>query len=326
MENFNDRDSDILSKVSRPIGRRGHILRGSRSSEMFEESLKILCEGEVLKGQVVQIGQEFVILDVGGKSEGRIPLWEFLDQNGNLTVKVGDQVEALLVRVDDEDGEMIFSKDKAAKIKVWEEITRIHNEDLTIRGLVTAPARGGLWVDIGVRAFLPGSQVDSRPIKNLESLIGQTYDFKILQYNKRRGHVVLRPDKREALRLPEALRVDGREDDLDAEAVLKAIKIVVKAFRQRFFDREENFTTRADGAVLKGQVARIGREFVMLNVGGKSEGRVPLREFLDQSGDLTVKVGDQVEVFLVREDDLDAEAVLKIMVQAFQSHFSQAGS
>jgi small subunit ribosomal protein S1 len=158
---------------------------------LFEESFKTLAEGEVLKGQVVQIGKEFVMLDVGGKSEGRISLQEFLDQNGNIAVQVGDQVEALLVRVDDEDGEMILSKDKAAKIKVWEEITRIHNEDLTIKGLVTARVKGGLSVDIGVNAFLPGSQVDSRPIKNLESLVGQSFDFKILKYNKRRGNVVL---------------------------------------------------------------------------------------------------------------------------------------
>lgn len=159
--------------------------------QFYEESFKSLSEGEVLNGMIVQIGKEYVMLDVGAKSEGRIALSEFLDADGNLTVKIGDEVEALLVRWDDDDGEIILSKDKAAKIKVWEEITRIHNEDLTIKGVVTARVKGGLSVDIGVNAFLPGSQVDSRPIKNLESLVGQTYDFKVLKYNKRRGNVVL---------------------------------------------------------------------------------------------------------------------------------------
>jgi len=197
MENFNSHDSEktvdkaeVLSE-SGGEGAGGQNSEGLEMAQLFEESFKTLAEGEVLKGQVVQIGKEYVMLDVGGKSEGRIALPEFLDQNGNVTVQVGDQVEALLVRVDDEDGEMILSKDKAAKIKVWEEITRIHNEDLTIKGLVTARVKGGLSVDIGVNAFLPGSQVDSRPIKNLESLVGQSFDFKILKYNKRRGNVVL---------------------------------------------------------------------------------------------------------------------------------------
>ena len=197
MENFNDHESDKNQDQAAAFSEPGGETAGGQGSEglemaqLFEESFKTLAEGEVLKGQVVQIGKEYVMLDVGGKSEGRISLQEFLDQNGNLTVQVGDQVEALLVRVDDEDGEMILSKDKAAKIKVWEEITRIHNEDLTIRGLVTARVKGGLSVDIGVNAFLPGSQVDSRPIKNLESLVGQSFDFKVLKYNKRRGNVVL---------------------------------------------------------------------------------------------------------------------------------------
>ncbi len=159
--------------------------------QLYEESFRSLSEGEVLKGVVVQIGKEYVMLDVGAKSEGRILLHEFQDEDGNSNVKIGDQVEALLVRFDDEDGEIILSRDKAAKMKVWEEITRIHNDDLTIAGVVTARVKGGLSVDIGVNAFLPGSQVDSRPIKNLESLVGQTFDFKVLKYNKRRGNVVL---------------------------------------------------------------------------------------------------------------------------------------
>ncbi|MFH1135257.1 MAG: 30S ribosomal protein S1 [Pseudomonadota bacterium] len=159
--------------------------------QLYEESFKSLHEGEVLKGYVVQVDKEHVMVDIGSKSEGRIPIHEFLDKNGNPTVQVGDEVEALLVRWDDEDGEILLSKDKAAKIKVWEEISRIYNEDGVIEGKITSRVKGGLSVDIGVPAFLPGSQVDLRPVKNLESLVGELHNFKILKYNKRRGNVVL---------------------------------------------------------------------------------------------------------------------------------------
>ncbi|MBF0530620.1 MAG: 30S ribosomal protein S1 [Deltaproteobacteria bacterium] len=106
-------------------------------------------------------------------------------------VQIGEKLEALLVRCDDEDDEIILSKEKAAKIKIWEDISRIYNQDGVIDGKVMARVKGGLSVDIGVPAFLPGSQVDLRPVKNLESMIGKTFQFKILKYNKRRGNVVL---------------------------------------------------------------------------------------------------------------------------------------
>lgn len=158
---------------------------------LYEESFRTLHEGEVLNGVVVQVDKEHVMVDIGSKSEGRIPLYEFLDEEGNPQVKVGDEIEVLLVRWDDEDGDIILSKDKAAKIKVWEDISRIYNEDGVIEGKVISRVKGGLSVDIGVTAFLPGSQVDLRPVKNLESLVGETFEFKILKYNKRRGNVVL---------------------------------------------------------------------------------------------------------------------------------------
>lgn len=165
--------------------------QGMTMDLLYEESFKSFHEGDVLKGVVVHVDKEYVMVDVGAKSEGRIDIHEFMDEQGQLAVAVGDQVEALLVRCDDDDGEIILSKDKAAKIKVWDEITRIHNEDGVINGKIIARVKGGLSVDIGVTAFLPGSQVDVRPVKNLEALVGKNYDFKILKYNKRRGNVVL---------------------------------------------------------------------------------------------------------------------------------------
>lgn len=179
--------------------------------QLYEESFKALREGEVVKGFVVQIDKEYIMVDVCAKSEGRINIHEVQDENGDPTVKVGDEVEALIVRVDDEDGDIILSIEKAAKMKVWEEISRIYNEDATIEGKVIARVKGGLSVDIGVPAFLPGSQVDLRPVKNLEGLVNQTYKFKILKYNKRRGNVVL---SRRAL-------LEVKRDEMKTETISK---------------------------------------------------------------------------------------------------------
>ena len=165
--------------------------------------------------------KEHVMVDIGSKSEGRIALYEFTDDNGNVTVDVGDEVEALLVRWDDEDGDIILSKDKAAKIKVWEEISRIYNDDGVIEGKITSRVKGGLSVDIGVQAFLPGSQVDLRPVKNLESLVGQTFNFKILKYNKRRGNVVL--SRRALLEVERASPKGGYDRKARRDAVIEGV-------------------------------------------------------------------------------------------------------
>jgi small subunit ribosomal protein S1 len=159
--------------------------------QLYEESFRSLTEGEVVKGVVVQFTKEYVMLDIGAKSEGRILLHEFNDENGVLTANIGDEVEALITRMDEDESEIFLSKEKAAKIKIWEDIARVYNEDGVISGLITSRVKGGLNVDIGVIAFLPGSQVDTRPIKNLDGLVGKTHDFKVLKYNKRRGNVVL---------------------------------------------------------------------------------------------------------------------------------------
>ena len=137
------------------------------------------------------IGKEFVLVDIGYKSEGQIRLNEFIDPEGNLTAKVGDKIDVLLEKREDEDGRIILSKEKAAKIKIWDEIKRIYEEDGTIRGQIVSRLKGGMAVDIGLQAFLPGSQIDLKPIKNFDSLIGTRHDFKILKYNKRRSNIVL---------------------------------------------------------------------------------------------------------------------------------------
>ncbi|MGA2400121.1 MAG: 30S ribosomal protein S1 [Syntrophobacteraceae bacterium] len=159
--------------------------------DLYEQSFRNIQEGEVIRGRIVQVSDDFVMVDIGYKSEGQISIHEFKDELGNIQAGVGDEIDVLLEFHDDDDGTIHLSKEKAAKIKVWDDISRIYSEDGMIEGKIVAKVKGGLAVDIGVQAFLPGSQVDLRPVRNLESLIGHTFPFKVLKYNKKRRNVVL---------------------------------------------------------------------------------------------------------------------------------------
>jgi small subunit ribosomal protein S1 len=191
--------------------------------ELYEESLKSIKEGEVVRGNIIQVTDEYVMVDIGYKSEGQIRISEFVDEEGAVTAKVGDEVDVLLEYHEDENGEIVLSKEKATKIKVWDEISKIYKDDGVIEGRVVSKVKGGLSVDIGVQAFLPGSQVDLRPVRNLDSLIGQQYDFKILKYNKKRRNVVL--SRRVLL---EKEREELKSDTLDRLEEGKILKGVVK--------------------------------------------------------------------------------------------------
>ena len=161
--------------------------------ELFEKSeeSKNIHEGELVTGEIVMIGKEYVLVDIGYKSEGQIRISEFIDVDGNMTAEVGDQVDVLLEKREDDDGRIILSKEKAAKIKIWDEIKNIYEEDRTVEGEIVARLKGGMAVDIGLQAFLPGSQIDLKPVRNFDALIGTKHDFKILKYNKRRSNIVL---------------------------------------------------------------------------------------------------------------------------------------
>ncbi len=159
--------------------------------ELYEESLKTFQEGEVVKGRIVSVDKEFVMVDIGYKSEGRIPLHEFLSPSGEITAQIGEEVDVLIEKRDDEEGDILLSKERAAKILVWDEISRIYREDGVIEGKIVGKVKGGLTVDIGIPAFLPGSQIDLQPVRDMDSLIGTSFPFKILKYNKKRNNVVL---------------------------------------------------------------------------------------------------------------------------------------
>ncbi len=155
---------------------------------LFESSMQELhVPGDVVKGTIVQVNDDNVVVDVGYKSEGVIPLAEFKDEEGNIDVNVGDEVDVLFERRENESGLIGLSKEKADRQKIWSSL----EEDAVVEGKIVGRIKGGLTVDIGINAFLPGSQVDLRPVRNLEKLLGATFDFKIIKLNKRRGNIVL---------------------------------------------------------------------------------------------------------------------------------------
>lgn len=160
-------------------------------ARMLEESESVPVEGKVATGTVLKVNDDYVVVDIGYKSEGLVPSSEFKDFDGTLKVKEGDRIEVLVERLENEDGMVVLSKDKADKIRVWDRISQAAENDETVEGRIIARIKGGLSVDIGVRAFLPGSQVALRPVRQLEKLIGESYDFKIIKFNRRRGNIVL---------------------------------------------------------------------------------------------------------------------------------------
>jgi small subunit ribosomal protein S1 len=161
-------------------------------SELYEESLRRVQEGEVVKGRIVSITKDFVMVDIGYKSEGQIPIHEFTTSEGEITAQVGEEVEALMESREDEEGPLMLSKNKASKIKVWEEISYAYHHDGDVVGTIVAKVKGGLSVDLGgIIAFLPGSQVDLTPMRHTDHLISQKLNFKVLKFNRKRRNVVL---------------------------------------------------------------------------------------------------------------------------------------
>jgi len=180
---------DELKKVTHNVGM-------DDFEALLEESFDAdthLKEGRIVKGHIVKVSKDFVIIDIGYKSEGEIPLAQFADTTGKISVDVGSKVDVFLETLENENGLIELSKEKADKMKVWDEISLACERDEIIEGTISQRVKGGLSVTIrgGVKAFLPGSQVDLRPIRNLERLIGETHRFKVIKFNKKRGNIVL---------------------------------------------------------------------------------------------------------------------------------------
>ncbi|NLV30607.1 MAG: 30S ribosomal protein S1 [Acidobacteria bacterium] len=172
---------------------------GSREEEASFESLlaayegktQTFSEGEVIRGKVIAVTGSSVIVDVGFKSEGIIPAEQFLNERGEVAVQTGDVVDVFLEQTEDSRGHVVLSREKAERMKIWDEIERAYREGSVVKGRVIERIKGGLAVDIGVRAFLPGSQIDVRPVRNLDSLRGEEFEMRVIKVNKKRGNIVL---------------------------------------------------------------------------------------------------------------------------------------
>ncbi len=158
---------------------------------IYESSLKKFEEGQVVTGTVISVARDMVLVDVGYKSEGQISIREFIDEEGNVNVNVNDEFEVMIEVWDEEEETVLLSREKAKKVKVWDAIKDVYDADGTTEGVITSRVKGGFSVDVGLLAFLPGSQADLRPIRNMDEMVNQTYTFKILKYNKKRNNIVL---------------------------------------------------------------------------------------------------------------------------------------
>jgi small subunit ribosomal protein S1 len=158
---------------------------------LFEESLRTVKPGGVVKGRVVGVTSTHVLIDVGYKSEGQIPIHEFTDREGNVTVKVGDDVDVYFDSSESEGGGIVLSRQRAENLKIWEDLEKAFNEGLGVEGQIVGKVKGGFKVDVGVPGFLPGSHVDIRPNRNLDRFVGTKDRFAILKFNRARGNVVV---------------------------------------------------------------------------------------------------------------------------------------
>jgi small subunit ribosomal protein S1 len=260
--------------------RKAKVLEGAQEevAEAPEESMEDwfnrgvgdIEEGEVVRGRVVEVRDSEVLVDIGYKSEGTIAMEEF--RHAGTLPKVGDEIEVYLESKEDSEGLIVLSKDKADKIKVWDAISKSHDSGTPVEGKVVEVVKGGLSVDVGVRAFLPGSQVDLRPVKNLASMLGQIIRAKVIKLNRRRGNVVL-----------------------SRRAVLE---------EEREEKRKHTLSVLSEGMVLTGAVKNITDYGAFIDLGGidgllhvtdMSWGRVGHPSEIFQ-------IGDQVEVVVLHFD------------------------
>ncbi len=236
--------------------------------EMYEQSLKQIQEGELISGEIIKIDSEYVLVDIAYKSEGIIPIREFQNSDGKITAKAGDKIDVVLERKENDEGVVTLSMERAKKIKVWDQIKDIQNNDGTIQGKVTHRVKGGLSIDVGLPAFLPGSQIDLQPIRDLDSLVGKVMDLKILKYNKRRNNIIV-----------------------SRRAILEAGRVKEKA---------KTLSLIKEGSILQGKVKNITDYGLFVDLGGidgllhitdMSWGRVSHPSSMYQRGDeITVKV------------------------------------
>ncbi len=247
---------------------------------LFDETFGNVRENGIVEGTVTKISKDYVIVDIGYKSEGQIPIEEFVNAERQSEVEIGDHIEVYVEALEEEDGVTLLSKEKARKLRIWEKVGRIFEENGTIEGVIAARIKGGLSVDIGIKAFLPGSQVDLRPVRNLDKLIGDTFEFSILKFNQKRGNIVL---SRRAL-----LEVD----------------------RER--RRKETLEVLQENTVMKGFVKNITDYGIFVDLGGV-DGLLHITDMtwgrIAHPSEM-FDIGDEVEVLVLKYDKEDQKVSL----------------
>src|SRR5216683_3611125 len=239
---------------------------------LMEQSLRAPRPGDVLTGTVLLITRDSVIIDINYKCEGQVPLAEFLDHEGNPVVREGDEVDVYFEGTETENGTVTLSHAKAEKFKVWRELERAFQNEVPVEGVILGKVKGGLQVDIGVPAFLPGSHVDIRPARNLDRYVGQRGRFQLLKFNRARGNVVV-----------------------SRRSVIE---------RERSSLKEQTLKVLEEGVILEGVVKNITDYGAFVDLGGLDG----LLHITDMSwGRLqhpseAVKVGDKVKVVVLKYD------------------------
>jgi small subunit ribosomal protein S1 len=239
---------------------------------LMEESLKAPRQGDVLIGRVLLITRDSVIIDINYKCEGQVPLAEFLDHEGQPSVKEGDEVDVYFEGTETENGTVMLSHAKAEKYKVWRELDKAFQTETPVEGVVLGKVKGGLKVDIGVPAFLPGSHVDIRPARNLDRYVGQRGRFQILKFNRARGNVVV-----------------------SRRSVLE---------RERASLKEQTLKVLEEGVILEGTVKNITDYGAFIDLGG-IDGLLHITDMAWgrlQHPSEVLKVGDKVKVVVLKYD------------------------
>ncbi|MDX1680452.1 MAG: S1 RNA-binding domain-containing protein, partial [Akkermansiaceae bacterium] len=179
-------------------------------NELIDSKFVEFREGSIVKGTILDIKPQVVMVDIGYKSEGAISINEFEDEE----IEVGDEIEVLLEKLEDDEGMVVLSKEKAAHKQNWDKIVKVYEEGGLVKGKVKSVVKGGLMVNVGVEAFLPGSQIDIIPPKDLNEYVGNVYEFKIVKVNDIRKNIVL--SRREVI---EAERAEQRAEFLESVQV-----------------------------------------------------------------------------------------------------------
>jgi small subunit ribosomal protein S1 len=238
---------------------------------LYDETFKNIEEGTITEGRVIDIQRDRVVVDIGYKSEGMIPVDQFSQEELD-GLAVNDPVQVYIEQCEDSDGNLMLSKEKADKMKVWEDLEVAHNEETQVQGKVISRIKGGMIVDIGVKAFLPGSQIDLTPVRDLDGLVGKTFNFKIIKINHRRGNVVV---SRRAL----------LEETRDKR-------------------RQTTLSTLSEGQLIEGTVKNITDYGAFLDLGG-IDGLLHITDIswgrVGHPSDM-FSIGDRVEVLVLKYD------------------------